>query len=87
MGALLEPVLAMLSPELRASISMEKAVNVGLVLLVSVLTWGVLQLLRSVQEYLRISRGLSSIPAAPEENWLMGHVLPLLWACGFACFA
>ncbi|KAJ9506750.1 hypothetical protein QJQ45_013291 [Haematococcus lacustris] len=34
--------------------------------------------LRGLLDYLRIQRGLSSVPRAPGYNWLLGHVVPLL---------
>ena len=37
-----------------------------------------LRLGRFVASYMRIARGLSSVPEAPHGSWLLGHVVPLL---------
>mmetsp|Transcript_26506 Transcript_26506/g.67408 ORF Transcript_26506/g.67408 Transcript_26506/m.67408 type:complete len:518 (-) Transcript_26506:88-1641(-) len=54
------------------------ALRVGLLGLGLVGTWATLKLVRSTLDFVRINRGLSTVPSAPGYNWLLGHVIPLI---------
>ena len=40
--------------------------------------WLVLQLVQSIMDIARINAGLATVPQAPDSNWLLGNVFPLM---------
>lgn len=52
----------------------------GALVLVAVAVVLLVHLAQGIQSFVRINRGLKPIPNAPGGNWVLGHVLPLLFA-------
>lgn len=66
-------------PAAAASTAMATRLHTAAALLfAALLAYGLLRLARFIASYVRIARGLSSVPEAPHGHWLLGHVLPLL---------